>query len=1589
MVSPEGERVSLGKNLKARGSVEAWLTSVEQSMLVTLRRLGKVCYMRYPASERTAALAKITRSSPSADTGRVSTAGGSGHVSLGAAMLAASGMRKVLARVRHSEAGSGDQSAALAADAAGQPQQRVVTPTATAHAPAANLAEWVPQCPSQLAVALSNVYWCQCVEGALTQPLPRVSLGLVLEDEVDRLTYLVNLIRGEGLDPLLRRTLVAMVTTDVHNRDITEDLIGHKCSRVEDFEWQMRLRYYFREDVGDIVLQQVMFVTGYGYEYLGAQTRLVATPMTDRCYLTLTGALYLRLGGAPSGPAGTGKTETVKDLGKALGMPCVVFNCSEDLDHKFMGKFLSGIAQIGAWACFDEFNRIDIEVLSVVAKQLLTIQTALRVGGQRFNFEGQEIPLLPTCGVFITMNPGYLGRTELPDNLKALFRPMSMMIPDYALVAEVVLFSEGFQSAKVLSRKMVRLYKLSSEQLSKQDHYDFGMRALKSVLVMAGALNRAMGDIQEELVLIKAIMDSNIPKLLSHDERLFRSIVSDLFPGVEMPETRRGALGLAIRSCCEEVGLQPVPAFLAKVQHLYDTFGVRFGVMLVGPAGSGKTSLYRILSEAMTLLNEHPEMVEEAERQEMIEEELERRASTMSDAETDEASPSRRPTSHSFRQMSMKALIRSASTKSLLNNRVSLGMDLEESSSTTAVAERPDESKPPEADNTGGFILPQVMAARRRRGSFFGPSGTAAPGAAPIPPPTSTGRTSRRASRMVPSTPPVTRDSRGPGRRMSRPLDATAELAHLTIEGDNETLAMAGLSLQDQQQLTTELPPGTPLQERTHTPENRVSNRSAVTPDPRPSSRKGGDGPRSTTGGEDAEEEEEDEEDEEVDGSWPRVECFVLNPKAVRGPELFGEFNVVTDEWKDGLASGIIRAANAGKKVVIDGLMLGPNSNEGLPGHTEESSASLPTEAGSTETGEGGHTHSKQTRRDMMRWVVFDGPVDSLWVENMNTVLDDNQMLCLPNGERIRLDAAMLRMLFEVSDLSAASPATVSRCGMVYVPSDALGWRPYVKSWMDHLLPGTKLLPTTLNSGATQGGSQPVPNSASATVPATTEPSGAAGGGFPAAPSEAAVSVAATAKEAAVAETFALSGGIHPRLKVFIIKLFEDHVDALLSFARRNCPESIRTTDIAMVSAACSIFQAVLAKAKLDLWPAVEDPEIPEDQLEEEDDPLARHKRSITRAFVFSVIWGIGGSVDAAGWEAFDEYVQDMFRGRVDFPGKGGVFDYCPDPKNDNKMRRWDVTLTPFSCTAEQLGMPLDKLMVPTIDTVRFGWLLEHGLAMGRGVFLGGVAGVGKSMVVADVLSRVQTAGGSSMWMSHVYHLSGQTTCKTVQDGLEARLVRKRRNRFGAPPGKRLILFLDDVNLAQKDQYGVQSAIELLRQVLDMSGTFDRKSWSWVWVEDVTFLAASAPPGGGRHAMTPRFIRHFMKFQMPVPSIASLETIYGSVLRSFFDIYFSSKLKRALLEPIVQSAVEIYNEVCAHLLPTPSKSHYTFNLRDLTRVFQGMLLVRPVDVPDKEAWTRLWSHEIMRSFQDRLVDTEDRSWLLGSVSCAAPIPLPP
>jgi dynein heavy chain, axonemal len=174
-----------------------------------------------------------------------------------------------------------------------------------------------------------------------------------------------------------------------------------------------------------------------------------------------------------------------------------------------------------------------------------------------------------------------------------------MMVPDYSLIAEIMLFAEGFDDAKTLSRKMTRLYKLCSEQLSQQCHYDYGMRALKSVLVMAGSLKRANADLSEDVVLIRAMRDSSVPKFLADDVPLFFGILSDLFPGVEVPYQDTGSLVGQLERSLASAGRQVVPDYIKKIVQLYETMQVRFGSVLVGPTGGGKTVAYSTLASAL------------------------------------------------------------------------------------------------------------------------------------------------------------------------------------------------------------------------------------------------------------------------------------------------------------------------------------------------------------------------------------------------------------------------------------------------------------------------------------------------------------------------------------------------------------------------------------------------------------------------------------------------------------------------------------------------------------------------------------------------------------------------------------------------------------------------------------------------------------------------------------------------------------------------------------------------------------------------------------------------------------------------------
>ncbi|KAJ3309792.1 Cytoplasmic dynein 2 heavy chain 1 [Boothiomyces sp. JEL0838] len=390
------------------------------------------------------------------------------------------------------------------------------------------------------------------------------------------------------------------------------DVVGQlkNVTSVEAWSWRKQLRFYLNKDKKCVIrMHDAEF--RYSYEYQGIPPKLVHTPLTDKCYLTLTQAMASGFGGNPFGPAGTGKTESVKALGVLFGRQVLVFNCDEGIDYKSMARIFVGLVKCGAWGCFDEFNRLEEAVLSAVSQQIQVIQNALKKQEKNVVLLGKSIDLDPNSGIFVTLNPagkGYGGRQRLPDNLKQLFRSVAMTHPNYDLIAEVILLSEGFKSGKLLGSKVVSIFSLSKQFLTVQQHYDWGLRPLKAVLSLAGNLiheeKKKNKEINESMVIVKALCASIISKLTFSDTQRFNLLLKDLFPDIQMEDIIYEQLDTALREAYKELDLIYLESQAEKVFQLYEACRQRMGVVLVGPSGSGKTTIWKLLEKAWSKMGQ-------------------------------------------------------------------------------------------------------------------------------------------------------------------------------------------------------------------------------------------------------------------------------------------------------------------------------------------------------------------------------------------------------------------------------------------------------------------------------------------------------------------------------------------------------------------------------------------------------------------------------------------------------------------------------------------------------------------------------------------------------------------------------------------------------------------------------------------------------------------------------------------------------------------------------------------------------------------------------------------------------------------------
>lgn len=760
------------------------------------------------------------------------------------------------------------------------------------------------------------------------------------------------------------------------------------------------------------------------------------------------------------------------------------------------------------------------------------------------------------------------------------------MIPNYAMIGEISLFSFGFGNAKILAEKMVATFKLSSEQLSSQDHYDFGMRAVKTVISSAGNLKRERPNDNEDLILLRALRDVNLPKFLADDVPLFNGIISDLFPGIVQPSIDYGNLHVALNKATDFLGLQPQENFIKKCIQLYETTVVRHGLMLVGPSGGAKTSCTRSLAHAITSL---------------------------------------------------------AGTK---------------------------------APN----------------GSIF-----------------------------------------------------------------------------------------------------------------------------------------------------QKVKIEVLNPKSITMGQLYGEFDLQTHEWSDGIFSFLMR--------------------EGAESTTLDK-----------------------------KWYVFDGPVDAVWVESMNTLLDDNKKLCLSSGEIIKMNSSQT-IMFEVSDLAFASPATVSRCGMIYMEPGSLGLAPYIHSWM--------------------------------------------------------------CKQKAVMGLVYFKA-FEPAAKA----LFDLFIEPAIHFWKTTIKESVPTSSGSLLSSLMNIFGSLIN-------PLVKIPLVGLSVFEPVDiTPL------VEPSFIFSLIWSIGATGDGEGRSRFDAWLRTFLKDHppaIKIPRNGSVYDYTFQ-RNEMQWTNWNGFLVDSET-------PKTLSIVPTSDTLRNTFLIDLLMMNGHHVLVTGTTGTGKSVTIQEKLLR----GLPEEWVPIMMNFSARTGANQTQDFIDGKLEKKRKGVYGPPSGKKFILFIDDLNMPQLDICNAQPPIELIRQWMDYGGWYERKQvGKFMEVQDLSFICAMGPPGGGRNPVTTRLSRHFNLLNFVDMEDISLQRIFTTILGGFLDRFPAEIAART--DSLVDASISIYNTIRNEMLPTPAKSHYTFNLRDMAKVVQGLLNADSKTVTTALDIVRLWVHETMRVFQDRLVDNLDKSWFKDLVS---------
>ena len=548
----------------------------------------------------------------------------------------------------------------------------------------------------------------------------------------------------------------------------------------------------------------------------------------------------------------------------------------------------------------------------------------------------------------------------------------------------------------------------------------------------------------------------------------------------------------------------------------------------------------------------------------------------------------------------------------------------------------------------------------------------------------------------------------------------------------------------------------------------------------------------------------------------------------------------------------------------------------------------------------------------------------AIWIENMNTVLDDNKKLCLNSGEIIPL-AETNRIMFEVEDLSVASPATVSRCGMIYVEPAYLlpdkndvggaSKTPLFVSWLEQL-------PTPVDS-----------------------------------------------------------------IRAQLVELVDQYVVPLTELLRLEMSQPIGAVMPNTIAGIMRLLDCFFL------------PYLPPVGVEPDPEKEKENKEAlpglVTPFFFMALTWAVGGTCTADSRAKFDAFLKERIKEvgtKVGLPPDASVHDVVFDPATKS-WRKWMTIIDPYAIPEKiDFQQDFNSIIVPTSASICYTYLLDALLKGKKHTLIVGATGVAKSVVVTQKLTKLdQKYLGSGPCPNQdpiLMSFSAQTGANATQDILDNKFEKRRQGTdkdtglaytmWGPMLGKQFCIFVDDFNMPKRETYGAQPPIELMRQMVDMGGWYDRKIFRMKQVVDVTLIGAMGPPGGGRQIMTNRMVRHMHMLTFVDISDDEIGVIFNTICSTFLKSNFGDELM-GLSKPIVQATINIYNAALGSLKPTPEKPHYTFNLRDISKTIQGVLMADKRRGREKDDICRLWTHEACRVFSDRLINDNDRKWFMSEV----------